>query len=80
MEYRTTLSANGRVQIPVALRKLMHLKAGVTLVLRLENDELHLSSLKHTLEKAQSAVSHYAKNTNLVEKLNSLRQEDNKHE
>lgn len=72
-KFRIKLAQNGRVVIPASCRKKLHLKAGEELVVRVENNELHLSSLKHSLQKAQTIVQSYTKNRSLVKKLHQLR-------
>ena len=79
-EYRTKIGEDGRVIIPAPCRKQLQLEAGEELIIRIENNELHLFKLKHSLQKAQKLVQHYAKNRSLVKKLAALRREDNRHE
>ncbi len=79
-EYRTKLGEDGRVIIPAACRRQLHLEPGEELIIRVENSEMHLFKLKHSLEKAQSLVKHYAKNRSLVKKLTDMREEDNSHD
>jgi AbrB family looped-hinge helix DNA binding protein len=80
LEYRTILNENGRIIIPAALRKQLHLQSGEELVIRVENDELHIFSVHHALKKAQAVVRKFAKNKDLVKKLKSMRKEDSHHE
>ncbi len=79
-EYRAKLNKNGRIIIPVACRKMLHLEPGEELIIRIENNELHLLSLKLSLKRAQSLVKQYAKDQSLTEKLAALRREDEQNE
>ncbi|MEM1244074.1 MAG: AbrB/MazE/SpoVT family DNA-binding domain-containing protein [Pseudomonadota bacterium] len=79
-EYRTKLSEDGRVVIPAACRKYLHLKAGEEIIIRVEDHELRLLSLRHSLRKAQALVKSYSKGKSLVKALIDLRKEDNKNE
>jgi AbrB family looped-hinge helix DNA binding protein len=79
-EYRAKLGENGRIIIPAQCRKQLQLEQGEELILRVENAELHIFSLKHSLKKAQALVKRHAKNKSLVEKLRRLRLEDTRHE
>ncbi len=79
-EFRARIGANGRIVIPVVCRKLLDFQADEELVLRVEEDGLHITNLKSTLKKAQSLVQRYAKDRNLVEELKAQRAEDAKNE
>ena len=79
-EYRTTINENGRIIIPAILRKQLHLQPGEELVIRVENEELHIFSIQHALKKAQGLVRKYSKNKNLVNELKSMRKDDSRHE
>jgi AbrB family looped-hinge helix DNA binding protein len=76
-DYRAKLGEDGRLVIPAACRRELHLVPGEELLIRVENDEMHLRSLKYSLKKAQEVVRSHAKKQNLVEKLKKMRQEDN---
>lgn len=80
LEFRTKLTEGGRVVIPALYRKQLQLEPGEELIIRLEDDELHLMSLKHSLKKAQALVQGYAKNTSLVTLLKEMRKKDASHE
>ena len=79
-EFRAKIGVDGRILIPVVCRKLLDFQADEELVLRVEEDGLHITNLKSTLKKAQALVQRYAKNQNLVEKLKVLRAEDTQNE
>jgi AbrB family looped-hinge helix DNA binding protein len=76
LEFRTKLESNGRVIIPAACRRQLQLEQGEELIVRVENDELHLISLKHALKHAQALTRKYAKKQSLVAMLKKMRKED----
>ena len=75
-EYRTKIGEGGRIVIPASCRRHLQLKLGEELIIRIDNGELHLFSVKQSLKKAQALVQKHAKNQNLVAKLKSMRQQD----
>lgn len=75
-EFRTKLTSNGRVVIPSAYRKQLNLALGDEIVLWIENDELHLTSLKLAYKKAQQVVMSRTKNKSLVDELIKMRRKD----
>lgn len=79
-EYRVKLQENGRIMIPASYRKQLHFEPGEELILRVEENGLHLYSLKQSLQKAQSIVQRYAKNKSLVAELHRMRKEDSKND
>ncbi len=77
-EYRTQIREGGRIVIPAQIRKTLHLEVGEEIILKLENDELHVMTLKHAVLKAQSLVQKYNKSRKvLTDELFKMRQEDN---
>lgn len=75
-EFRTKLSENGRIIIPAPCRRLLHLHPGEELIIRLDDEEMIISTVKHALKKAQALVRKHARNTNLVKELKKIRRED----
>ncbi len=75
-EYRAKLGDNGRLVIPANCRKILHLVPGDELILRLEENGLHLRSLKQSIQQAQNIILGYAKGQSLTIKLRELRNED----
>jgi AbrB family looped-hinge helix DNA binding protein len=55
----TTLDRAGRILIPAKVRKAMGIKPGDRLVLRLEDEELRISSLDRAIRRAQEIVRKY---------------------
>lgn len=60
-ETRLRVNENGRVVIPAAFRKALGINVGDEVVLRLEDDELRITTLKKRLERAQRLVRKYVK-------------------
>jgi AbrB family looped-hinge helix DNA binding protein len=80
-EIRTRVNENGRVVIPAAFRKAMGISVGDEIVLRLEDNELRILSLKRRIERAQRLVRRHVKpGTSLVDELIAERREAAKRE
>jgi AbrB family looped-hinge helix DNA binding protein len=80
-ETRARINENGRVVIPADFRKALGIKNGDEVVLRLEEDELRITTLKSRLERAQRRVRRYIKpGRSLVDELLAERREAAKHE
>lgn len=78
-EHRAKISENGRLVIPVGYRKALDLKAGDEVILRLEENELHISNMRHALKRAQKLVKKYVSaNVNLTESLMNDRRKEAK--
>jgi len=69
-ETRTRVNENGRVVIPASFRKALGINAGDEVVLRIEDDELRITTLKRRLERARRHIRRYVKpGRSLVEEL-----------
>ncbi len=80
-EARLRVNENGRVVIPAAFRKALGINAGDEVVLRMEDDELRITTLKRRLERAQRLVRKHVKpGTSLVDELIAERREEAKNE
>lgn len=75
-EFRTKLTENGRLIIPAACRKLLQLTPGEELLIRVEGQELHITTLKQSLKNAQQLVRKCAKGQSLLDNLIAMRQEE----
>jgi AbrB family looped-hinge helix DNA binding protein len=61
METRQRVNENGRVVIPASFRKALGINVGDEVVLRMEDDELRITTLKRRVERAQRLVRKHAK-------------------
>jgi AbrB family looped-hinge helix DNA binding protein len=80
-ETRTRINENGRVVIPANFRKALGISAGDEVVLRIEDNELRITTLKQRLERARRRVRKYVKpGRSLVDDLLAERREAAKRE
>jgi AbrB family looped-hinge helix DNA binding protein len=81
VETRARVNENGRVVIPASYRKALGIKAGDEVILRMEDDELRITTMKRRIERAQRLVRKYIKSgTSLVDELIAERREAAKRE
>jgi AbrB family looped-hinge helix DNA binding protein len=75
-ESLTHINENGRVVIPAAFRRALGLRSGDKIVLRIENNELRITTLRQRLAKAQEIVRRHVPATeSLVDELIAERRE-----
>ena len=75
-ETRQRVNENGRVVIPASFRKALGINIGDEVVLRMEDDELRITTLKRRIERAQRLVrKHVGRGTSLVDELIDERRE-----
>lgn len=55
------MSGNGRVVIPADFRKALGVSAGDEIILRWEDDELRITTMKQNIERAQRHARKYVK-------------------
>jgi len=80
-EARARVNENGRVVIPAALRRALGINIGDEVVLRIEDNELRISTLQRRIERAQRLVRQHVKpGTSLVDELIAERREAAKRE
>lgn len=72
MEFRVTVGENGRIILPVKVRKELDIESGDRVVLMLDNKELHLRTLKDTVKNYQTMIK--AKNIHNISLVDSLKQ------
>jgi len=73
---RMRVNENGRVVIPASFRKALGIEIGDEVILRIERDELRITTLKRRLERAQRLVRKHVKaGTSLVDELLAERRE-----
>jgi AbrB family looped-hinge helix DNA binding protein len=78
---RVRVNENGRVVIPASYRKALGIKAGDEVILRMEDDELRITTMKRRIERAQRRVRQYVKpGVSLVDELIAERREAAKRE
>ncbi len=78
---RLRIRENGRVVIPASFRKALGINPGDEILLRLEDDELRISTLKGRIERARRHVRKYVKpGVSLVDELIAERREAAKRE
>jgi len=70
------VNENGRVVIPASFRKRLGIRVGDEVVLRIQDDELRITTLKRSIERAQRLVRKHVKpGTSLVDELIAERRE-----
>jgi AbrB family looped-hinge helix DNA binding protein len=81
VETRTRVNENGRVVIPASYRKALGIKAGDEVILRMEDDELRITTMKRRLERARRRIRQYVKpGVSLADELIAERREAAKRE
>ena len=53
------VNENGRVVIPASFRKALGIRGGDELVLRMQDDELRITTLKNRVARAQRRIGRY---------------------
>ena len=80
-EIRMRVSQNGRVVIPASFRKALGINVGDEVVLRLQDDELRITTQQRRVQRAQRRAQQYLKpGTSLVGELLTERRQAAKHE
>jgi AbrB family looped-hinge helix DNA binding protein len=76
LKTRMRINENGRVVIPASFRKRLGMRLGDEVVLRIQDDELRITTLKRNIERAQRLVrKHVKQGTSLVDELIAERRE-----
>ncbi len=69
-ELRTRVNENGRVVIPSSFRKALGIEIGDEVVLRVEDEELRITTQQRRVQRAQQRARKYVKpGTSLVDEL-----------
>jgi AbrB family looped-hinge helix DNA binding protein len=80
-ETRTRVSQNGRIVIPASFREALGIDDGDEVILRLQDDELRITTKQRRIQRAQERARRYLKpGTSLVDELVAERREAAKHE
>jgi AbrB family looped-hinge helix DNA binding protein len=75
-ETRMRVNQNGRVVIPAPYRRALGIKIGDEVVLRIEDEELRITTLKRRIQQAQRLVRRHVKlGKSLVDELIAERRE-----
>jgi AbrB family looped-hinge helix DNA binding protein len=75
------VSQNGRIVIPASFRKALGIDVGDEVVLRLQDDELRITTQQRRIQRAQQRARHYLKGgESLVDELLAERREAAKRE
>jgi len=76
VEARMRVNENGRVVIPASFRKALGINIGDEVVLRIEDDELRITTLRRRLARAQRLVrKHVKQGDSLADELIAERRE-----
>jgi AbrB family looped-hinge helix DNA binding protein len=69
-ETRQRINENGRVVIPASFRKVLGIRVGDEVVLRIEDDELRITTQERRIQRAQRRARQRVKpGTSLVDEL-----------
>jgi AbrB family looped-hinge helix DNA binding protein len=80
-ETRMRVNQNGRVVIPSSFRKALGIQVGDEVVLRIEDDELRITTQQRRIQRAQRRARQYIKSgTSLVDELLAERRQAAKHD
>jgi AbrB family looped-hinge helix DNA binding protein len=80
-ETKARVNENGRLVIPASFRKALGIKSGDEVVLRMEDDELRITTMKRRIERAQRLIRTRVKpGRSLVDELIAERRQAAKHE
>jgi AbrB family looped-hinge helix DNA binding protein len=80
-ETRMRVNQNGRIVIPAAFRKAIGIEVGDEVVLRIQDDELRITTQQRRIRRAQQRARTYLKpGTSLVDELLAERREAAKNE
>ncbi len=80
-ERHTRMDKKGRGVIPASFRRALGVKSSEVVVLRPENDELRIDTVRHRLVRAQKSVGeHVAPTVSLVDERIAERREDARRE
>jgi AbrB family looped-hinge helix DNA binding protein len=80
-EIRQRVNENGRVVIPAAFRRSLGIEVGDEVVLRIQDDELRITTQQRRIQRARRRARQYVKpGTSLVNELLTERREAAKNE
>ncbi|MEN8237115.1 MAG: AbrB/MazE/SpoVT family DNA-binding domain-containing protein [Pseudomonadota bacterium] len=77
LEFRTQVKEGGRIVLPSQIRKKLHIDIGEELLLKVEDNEIHVMTYTSVIENAQSVTRKYNKSKQkLTDLLYEMRQEE----
>ena len=80
-ETRMRINENGRIVIPASFRKALGVDIGDEIILRMEDDELRITTMQKRLERARRRIRQYVKpGVSLADELVAERREAAKRE
>lgn len=81
LQLRAKLGEKGRLVIPAEIREALGMEVGTAVDLRVEGDELRISTLQSRIRRVQERARKYIKpGVSLSEELSAERREAAKHE
>lgn len=81
IESKALINDGGRILIPANIRKALNLNIGDELLLKVEEDEIHMIPLSKAVQQAQDLIRQYNKDgLKLTDMLSELRKEDQKND
>ncbi|WP_341793765.1 MULTISPECIES: AbrB/MazE/SpoVT family DNA-binding domain-containing protein [unclassified Rickettsia] len=72
---KSYIDTNGKISIPIKIRKKLNLKPGDEVFIKCKEHELVVTTFQAPLEKARSIIEKYTSKS-LVDILNTMRKED----
>lgn len=81
LETKMRVNENGRLVIPASFRKILGIRAGDEVILRIQDNQLLITTMKRRLQRAQAIVRKHVKpGVSLVDELIAERREAAKRE
>ena len=75
-QHHTKMQNGGRIVVPAAFRQAMNLGEGAEVILRLDDEGLHVYSAQQALARARSLTRKYVKGKTLADELIADRRQE----